>query len=103
MPIISKQINDQHGHAVGDEALKRLAWVIRDTVRATDIPSRCGGEEFAILLPNTDLESAAAFAERLRQAIEQNALESSRPIPSITVSIGVTAIIQPCPALMNCF
>ena len=86
-----KQINDQHGHAVGDEALKRLAWVIRDTVRATDIPSRLGGEEFAILLPNTDLESAAAFAERLRQAIEQNALESSRPIPSITVSIGVTA------------
>ena len=56
-----------------------------------DIPGRLGGEEFAVLLPNTDLENAGAFAERLRQTIEQHSLESSERIPPITVSIGVTA------------
>jgi len=86
-----KRVNDQHGHAVGDATLKRLAQIIRETVREVDIPGRLGGEEFAVLLPNTDLDNAGAFAERLRQTIEQHAPEPSERIPPITVSIGVTA------------
>lgn len=86
-----KRINDLHGHAVGDETLRQLARMIREAVREVDIPGRLGGEEFAILLPNTDLDSAGAFAERLRRTIEQNAPVSGDPIPPITVSIGVTA------------
>jgi diguanylate cyclase (GGDEF)-like protein len=86
-----KRVNDLHGHAVGDETLRQLARMIREAVREVDIPGRLGGEEFAVLLPNTDLDSAGAFAERLRRTIEQNAPASSDPIPPITVSIGVAA------------
>jgi diguanylate cyclase (GGDEF)-like protein/PAS domain S-box-containing protein len=86
-----KIVNDMHGHAVGDETLRQLARMIRETVREVDIPGRLGGEEFAVLLPNTDLDSAAAFAERLRQTIERGSMELGEQIPPITVSIGVTA------------
>ena len=86
-----KRVNDLHGHAVGDETLRQLARMIQDAVREVDIPGRLGGEEFAVLLPNTDLDSAGAFAERLRRTIEQNTPVSGDSIPPITVSIGVTA------------
>jgi diguanylate cyclase (GGDEF)-like protein len=82
-----KAINDEHGHAAGDRALTRLARVVERTTRATDRFGRVGGEEFAVLLVDTDLEGAEAYAEQLRAAI---AADGGDPVP-LTVSVGVAA------------
>ncbi|WP_109151487.1 diguanylate cyclase [Azospirillum sp. TSO5] len=89
-----KAINDTHGHAVGDHALVRMAEVCRDELRDTDHIGRLGGEEFAIILPETPLASATEVAERLRQRL---ALAEVPIVPGdhrhgclrMTVSIGV--------------
>src|SRR5690606_22654684 len=83
-----KRVNDHHGHAAGDRALVRLAEVVSTAVRPTDLVGRTGGEEFALVLPDTTLEEAAAIAEDLRRNV-QRAPEGQPPdaIP-ITVSIG---------------
>jgi diguanylate cyclase (GGDEF)-like protein len=62
-----KSYNDQFGHPAGDEALKLVGHVIRETLRGADVAARFGGEEFAILLPQTSGEEAIAIAERIRQ------------------------------------
>jgi diguanylate cyclase (GGDEF)-like protein len=81
-----KSVNDTHGHAVGDEVLKAIAAVSRDHARSEDVVARTGGEEFLVLLPDTGLESARRFAERLRQTIEQTRF----PIPEkVTISLGI--------------
>ncbi len=67
-----KQINDRFGHDVGDRTLKEFGQMIRDTLRRVDMVFRFGGEEFVILLPRLDLESAYRAAERLREAIESH-------------------------------
>lgn len=86
-----KRINDTHGHAAGDEALRRIAAVCRDLLRETDIIGRLGGEEFGILLPETDVGAGREAAERLRAALA--GIEIPRPgnggILRLTVSIGV--------------
>ena len=82
-----KQINDTYGHLVGDSALAQTSRILRMHCRETDIPVRWGGEEFAILLPETDLAGAIVFAERLRQAIEAYQFETAG---HITASFGVT-------------
>ena len=64
-----KQVNDTYGHAVGDHALQHVAGIIRDQVRATDIPARYGGEEFVIVLPGTDQGLALKVAGRIRATI----------------------------------
>lgn len=91
-----KNVNDTYGHVVGDCVLKNVAKVIKTELREYDIPSRYGGEEFAILLPYTKLEEAVAVGQRLRQAVEQNKVqilpENKEEPPfdvSVTVSIGV--------------
>ena len=61
-----KRVNDEYGHMVGDEVIKHLASAIKDCVRETDIAGRYGGEEFTVMLPDTDSEGARVFAERLR-------------------------------------
>ena len=88
-----KQINDRYGHKVGDNVLKKLAEVCFVTLRTVDIFGRLGGEEFAILLPQTDRVAAAQVAERLRESIAQAKvpLEGGLPV-QFTVSIGVTSI-----------
>ncbi len=88
-----KQINDRHGHKVGDSVLKKLAEVCQVTLRANDIFGRLGGEEFAVLLPETDKTSAVEVAERLREAIAHAKvpLEGGLPV-QFTVSIGVTSM-----------
>ncbi len=81
-----KRVNDTHGHAVGDQVLKRVAQTIQATVRESDFCARFGGEEFLVLLPATETPAAYQVAEKLRQAIE------SAPDPiagRITVSIGL--------------
>lgn len=88
-----KQVNDVHGHRAGDEVLKKLVQVCQEHMRGIDIIGRLGGEEFAILLPSTDVEKAAEAAERLREVTA--ATNVQLPAGSslhFTVSIGVTAL-----------
>ncbi|MEK6913201.1 MAG: GGDEF domain-containing protein [Nanoarchaeota archaeon] len=82
-----KKINDTHGHMKADEFLKRLAEVIQKQVRGSDIAARFGGEEFVILLPETDLEKAKRFATRLKTAIHSDKILSKY---HVTVSGGIT-------------
>ncbi len=88
-----KQVNDLHGHKVGDEVLKKLTEVCRVALREVDIMGRVGGEEFAILLPETNKADATEVAERLRAAIAeaQVPMENGLPI-EFTVSIGVSSL-----------
>jgi len=83
-----KQINDTHGHAVGDEAICSLSQTLRDTLREADIIGRMGGEEFAVLLPHTDQQQALESAERLRQAVASTAITSATGNLQMTISIG---------------
>ncbi len=85
-----KLVNDNFGHAVGDYVLQKVSDISREVTRNTDILGRVGGEEFAILLPETDIAKANQVAERLRQNIENTALiiEEGVQMP-IRVSIGV--------------
>ena len=82
-----KSYNDTYGHPAGDVALKLVANVIKDTLRGADVAARFGGEEFAILLPQTVDEEAAAIAERVRRNIEATEF----PHRDVTVSIGVAS------------
>lgn len=82
-----KSYNDNFGHPEGDEALKLVASVIRETLRGADVAARYGGEEFAILLPQTNNDEAAMIAERIRFNIEQTQF----PKRAVTVSIGVAS------------
>ncbi len=85
-----KAINDKHGHHVGDEVLRVIGYVCRETLRETDVIGRLGGEEFAIVLPETDVESAVAVAERLRQNIAGAAVSLEHGgLLRFTASIGV--------------
>jgi diguanylate cyclase (GGDEF)-like protein len=84
-----KRLNDQHGHMLGDQVLIRLARLIEETVRGQDVPARFGGEEFVILLPNTQLEGAMALAEKLRARIETGCHDLlPGEVCAVTVSIG---------------
>ncbi|GAB4127940.1 MAG: GGDEF domain-containing protein [Thermogutta sp.] len=84
-----KQINDRFGHPVGDEALIRVARAIQRTVRETDFPARIGGEEFAILCPNADLESGARAVERIRRAVAEITVGKDGQYVQVSVSCGL--------------
>jgi diguanylate cyclase (GGDEF)-like protein len=86
-----KQYNDANGHIEGDHALKMLADIISSQCRAYDVPSRFGGEEFALLFPKTETETARDIAERLRKIISDAPFlhEESQPSGGLTVSIGI--------------
>jgi len=87
-----KQINDKYGHPAGDQVLISLAQRLRRRLRTSDIATRYGGEEFAVLLPQTDLTSAGQLAEQIRQEVASEAigLEGESAI-QVTVSIGVAS------------
>ena len=88
-----KQVNDTHGHKVGDLVLQKVADTCRATLREIDIAGRIGGEEFAVLMPQTDLQRAVEAAERLRIAIGETViLLPDRSDFSITASFGVVMI-----------
>jgi diguanylate cyclase (GGDEF)-like protein len=84
-----KSINDRHGHATGDRALKQFAAVLRAGVRGVDRVARFGGEEFLALLPDTSLADAQPLAERLREQVASQSLVQPQVKLSLTVSIGV--------------
>jgi diguanylate cyclase (GGDEF)-like protein len=87
-----KKLNDRFGHATGDEALCLFADTVRLALRDHDIMGRLGGEEFALVLPGTDLEGAKHAAERLRTAVAAVVLPTSGNQYTMTVSIGVVVI-----------
>jgi diguanylate cyclase (GGDEF)-like protein/PAS domain S-box-containing protein len=87
-----KQVNDTHGHAVGDAVLRHCAALIRAELRKIDTGGRLGGEEFAILLIGADLVAAEQSAERLRRKIAATPLAHEGKTIPITISIGVTAL-----------
>ncbi len=89
-----KKINDTHGHHIGDEALKALAKVVLQTVRETDIVGRIGGEEFAVILPETSQENASLLATRLRQNISEIVIKKDDVDITFTASFGIAYHIQ---------
>ncbi len=84
-----KQVNDRFGHQAGDQALQALAAVLHNELRAVDLPARIGGEEFAVLLPNTAEHGALQAAERLRAAISAQPISHQHTALTITASVGV--------------
>ena len=89
-----KNINDNYGHAAGDEVLKQFANVMRHNSRSIDVPARLGGEEFAILLPSTGRKEALIMAERLRKEVGNIAITHPKGTVHITVSIGAALLSE---------
>ncbi|ACV68485.1 diguanylate cyclase [Desulfohalobium retbaense] len=90
-----KQINDTYGHGTGDRALAWFAETVSGELRATDIIGRFGGEEFCIVLPETDQDEAQQVAHRIRTAVTGGSSAAASPIPPITVSIGIALADTP--------
>jgi diguanylate cyclase (GGDEF)-like protein len=85
-----REINNRHGHLMGDQMIRRVADAIRAALREYDVPARFGGDEFAILMPETTLPEAMAVAERIRRGVESIVLKSGDgSTPAASVSIGV--------------
>ncbi len=90
-----KRINDQYGHLEGDNVLRRIAGVLKKSIRKTDYIARYGGEEFVVVLPGTPLEQAKAMAESLRRrTAEQKVPTKNGDYLTITVSIGATCFSE---------
>jgi diguanylate cyclase (GGDEF)-like protein len=85
-----KQVNDQYGHAAGDHLLASVGAALRSVVRGADFAGRNDGEEFAVLLPDTDIAAALEIAERVRATIAEVSLPGA-DVP-VTVSVGVAAL-----------
>jgi diguanylate cyclase (GGDEF)-like protein len=86
-----KKLNDAHGHPFGDLVLQTLGDLLNSFVRTTDAPCRYGGEEFAVILTETDLEGAQVTAERLRREISETPFHPKRGPVNVTASLGVAS------------
>ena len=89
-----KKVNDTYGHPVGDSVLYWVAELLRDTLRKTDVVSRYGGEEFAALLINTDIDQAVQIAEKLRSIIEEQPFRHGDIDIPVTLSFGVSSLMS---------
>ncbi len=87
-----KRVNDTHGHRTGDRVLQRVAELCRDNLRDSDLVCRYGGDEFAILLPETDLDRAMQTAERLRETLAEGRVEAPTGDLGLTGSFGVATL-----------
>lgn len=85
-----KSINDAHGHLVGDQVLRELVSILSDNIREPDLLARFGGEEFAVLMPNTSVEQAEKAAERLREAVSRHRFNKEGKTVRLTISLGVS-------------
>jgi diguanylate cyclase len=85
-----KTVNDSHGHAAGDEALKQVAQIISHRLRGSDFVARYGGEEFVVLLPETEREAAATVMESVREAVEMSHIAWEKKRLNLTISIGIS-------------
>jgi len=90
-----KKVNDNYGHAVGDEVLKGVSKMFRESIRSTDLAARYGGEEFAMMMPETNVEDAITFAEKLRTLVESTPVTTQAGPIHLTVSIGVATVPHP--------
>ena len=86
-----KKVNDNFSHAVGDQVLKQLAWLIGQVTRRSDILARYGGEEFVVIFPVTTIEESLVACEKVRSAVETFEWSEIAPALSVTVSIGVAS------------
>ncbi|MEC5424717.1 GGDEF domain-containing protein [Virgibacillus sp. C22-A2] len=86
-----KKVNDNFGHQCGDEALKHISDIIGSNVRDTDAFVRFGGEEFAVIMPNTDVDEGLIIAELIREAIEKSGFTYNNERIYFTISIGVSS------------
>jgi diguanylate cyclase (GGDEF)-like protein len=93
-----KRINDQYGHAAGDEVLRQMAAALRSSFRETDFIARYGGEEFVVLAPDCDLARAVLLAERLRVAVEDLRVSFRTASIRVTTSIGIAQGLDPAQA-----
>ena len=89
-----KTVNDNHGHEAGNLALKHLAEILRGEVRTTDIVCRYGGEEFAIIFPETHLNLAVKVADRIREHIASQSLQIGDEEITLTVSMGASVYMK---------
>lgn len=87
-----KEVNDQYGHQVGDEVLRAAARIVRENVRSHDIVGRVGGEEFAIVMPETQLDEGRELCERLRRAIATNKVNTHGHHVAVTISMGLSSV-----------
>ena len=87
-----KQINDRHGHLVGDDILRNLPRRVKDAIRKEDLFARYGGEEFAVALTQTDRSTATSFAERIRATVADSRFETSAGDLPVTISVGVSTL-----------
>jgi len=87
-----KNVNDSYGHLVGDEVIRHLSGLIRHHVRETDVSGRYGGEEFAILLADTNVDNAQVFAERLRKEVSEAVVKYNDIDVKYTISIGLAEV-----------
>ena len=98
-----KKINDIHGHPVGDEVLRKVAEILREGTRTSDTVGRVGGEEFAILMPETGRDQALAVCQRLCTSLERTPIPLSRGAVSVTLSSGIAILHEgePTPHLVS--
>lgn len=89
-----KYVNDTHGHPAGDKVLAKIGQLLKDSIRDNDIACRYGGEEFAILLPHTNMEEASIMSERFRELIASYDFTHNSVHMSVTVSIGMSQYIS---------
>jgi diguanylate cyclase (GGDEF)-like protein len=87
-----KSVNDLHGHPAGDVALQQVAVVLTENVRGSDVVFRYGGEEFLVLLPETDLEGAISLAEKIRQASHSRSFGDGEHFFALTLSAGAATL-----------
>lgn len=88
-----KEINDRYGHSTGDRVLQNLVALCKESLRETDYIGRIGGEEFAVVMPDTAFEEGSAIAERLRSAVQNMTVETRKGTISPTVSIGLAGYV----------
>jgi diguanylate cyclase (GGDEF)-like protein len=86
-----REVNDTHGTEFGDECLRTIAWICRQESRNTDVIGRVGGEEFAVLLPSTELSGGLVLAERIRERMQRHVFPGDHRGGRCTVSVGVAA------------
>ncbi len=95
-----KNVNDTYGHSAGDDVLRNIAKIIKQSIRSIDIPIRYGGEEFLIILPSTNKESAYMIAERIRQAVNKMKVHFDENEIGCTISGGISST-EDIPTNMN--
>jgi diguanylate cyclase (GGDEF)-like protein len=87
-----KNVNDNYGHSIGDDCIKLLATILENNIRNSDIIARFGGDEFAIILPNTQLQNAIELAEKLRLIVMNQKIDVKNDVVKFTISIGVDKV-----------